>query len=294
MLTNVIDKYIYQGNGSNTTFAVQHQIIVNDINEIGVILRDETNPSTPVITVQTYGAMQNYTLSGQSLPTIPFNNTVVMNVAPTANQKIIIYRIIPLTELLNLLTSGNFDYTNINTEFMRVVAMLQQLNEVTTRSPLLSIGTTNTGLQIPEPVANTVLGFDSNKNLILYSQSQVPSSSETQVAAADNTGGQALTGFSVSALVYSLITVDCSILRQSSNGTLRERSRVILSYDNTNAVWRLANPTDGPDLTGVTFAVSTSGGVGTLSFTTDSFSLGGSSYVGKIRYKVTSGFLLET
>ena len=296
-MSNTSDKAIYQGNGSNVNFAIPHQIVVNDQNETLVYLRDETIPTAPVITLQVYGSLQNYTLTGSNPPTTPFNNNVKMNVAPTSNQKLIVIRLMPLTEVLNLLTSGNFDYANLNTEFIRVVAMIQQLNEITSRSPVLNIGTTKTQLNIPEPLPNTVLGFDStpSANLMLYSvPGQLPVSSETQVIAADNTAGQAVPGFSLAAGTYSSAIFRYSTKRQSTLGTLRDVGYIVLTYDNTNSVWRISNPTFGPDMCGVTFSVSTSSGVATLTFTTDSFSLGGASYVGTMRWKVIDYALVET
>ena len=296
-MSNTADKAIYQGNGSNVNFAIPHQIVVNDQNETLVYLRDETVPTSPVITLQTYGALQNYILTGANPPTTPFNNNVQMNVAPTSSQKLIIIRLMPLTEVLNLLTSGNFDYANLNTELIRIVAMIQQLNEITTRAPVLSIGTTQTQLNIPEPQPNTVLGFDStpSANLMLYQvPGQLPVATESEVVLADNTSGQSLTGFSISALVYSSAILRYSLLRTSSAGTLREVGYVVLTYDNTNSVWRISNPTFGPDVGGCTFSVTTSAGVGTLTVATDSFSLGGTSIVDKIRFKVIDAALVET
>lgn len=291
MLSNTTDKYIYQGNGSSTTFTIAHQIIVSDINETLVYLRDETNPANPITTLQTYGALQQYTLSGANPPSIPFNNMVVMNVAPTSNQKLIICRSMPLTEILNLVTGQDFDFANTQVELERIVAMIQELYEITTRCAALTIATTKTQLIIPEPQPNTVLGFDSQSNplMVLYPSplsGLLPTPVESQVSLADNTSGQSLTGFSVAATVYSMMTLRYSIMRSSTNGTLRETGWIVLTYDNTNSVWRIANPTFGPDVGGLTFSVSTTGGVGSLTVATDAMSLGGSSFVNKMRYKV--------
>ena len=299
MLTNQVDKVTYQGNGSNVNFPITFDIIVSDLNETLVYIRDETIPSAPVITLQIQGSMQDYTLTGANPPTTPFNNNVQFNTAPSTTQKVILARNMPLTQLLQLLTSGTFDYQNIDIEFMRLVAMLQQINEITTRAPALNLCTQLGQLNIPEPLPNTVLGFDGtpSANLVLYPTNGgafIGYQSETQVLASDNTSGQTLTGFSVNASTYSVLKVDVSILRQSTSGCLREVGQLILTYDTINSVWRISNPTQGPDLAGVTFAVSTASGIGTITFSTDSFSLGGSSYVGKIRYKNVSGFLVET
>src|ERR1019366_294076 len=129
--------------------------------------------------------------------------------------------------------------------------------------------------------------FDStpSANMVLYPTTALfPVYSELEVVLSDNTSGQALTGFSVAATVYASMILRYSLLRTSTNGTLREVGYVVLTYDNTNSVWRISNPTFGPDVGGCTFSVATSGGVGTLSVATDTFSLGGSSIVDKIRF----------
>lgn len=300
MLTNQVDKITYQGNGSNVNFPIAHDIIVNDQNETLVYVRDETDPLNPTTSLKVYGALQDYTLTGANPPTTPFNNNVQFNIAPTSTQKVIVVRFMPLTELLNLLTSGTFDYKNIDVELMRIVAMLQQLNELILRAPLLAITEQIGQLVIPEPVKNTLIGFDSvpTPTLKLYPLTQadsLASNFETQVAVNDNSSGQVLTGVNLDSSIYSLITITCSILRKSANGTLREKSKIVLSYDDVNSVWRLSNTSEGPDLCGVTFHISTTNGIGTMTFDTDSFSLGGASYVGKLRYKTLyESFLKET
>jgi len=168
VITNLVDKQSYAGNGSNVNFAIPFAIIVSDVNEVGVILRDITIPGSPVDTTQVYGAGQNYTLTGATPPTNPFNTTVVMKVAPTSNQIVVIYRVMPLTQLLSMVASS-FDFSNLNIVHDRIVAMAQVLNEIINRAPLLAQATQRTAPDyIPEPAANTLLGYDINKKLNLF------------------------------------------------------------------------------------------------------------------------------
>lgn len=295
MLSNLYVKTSYQGNGSSTNFAIPFQNIVSDSAETLVYVRDETIPTAPVESLKVQGALQDYTLTGASPPTTPFNTTVVFNTAPTSSQKVVLYRLLPLTQLLTLLTSGVYDFSTITLALDRIVAMIQQLNEQSTRTPLLQRSTQSAQLVIPEPQASTVIGFDTNKALTLYPATTVPAVLELQVTVADNGAGQALTGFSVDAAVYRTLTIGYTLLRKSSNGTLREVGQLILTYDDTNSVWVISNPVEGGSgLCGVTFSVNTASGVGTIVFTSDSFSLGGSSYSGAIRFKTIIGFLKET
>lgn len=160
MITNLLDKQSYAGNGSNRNFAIPFTIVVNDVNEVGVILRDITVPAAPVDTLQVYGALQNYILTGANPPGTPFNTTVQMNVAPTANQIIVVYRKMPFTQLLNMVTN-NFDFSNLNVVHDRIVAMIQVLSETIDRAPRLLLSSqTKQPNFISEPQNGSALGWN--------------------------------------------------------------------------------------------------------------------------------------
>jgi hypothetical protein len=85
---------------------------------------------------------------------------VVMAVAPTANQIVLIYRKMPLTQLLNMVTNG-FDFSNLNVVHDRIVAMLQVVNEVVNRCPQLALASQVTQPNyIPEPPSGYALGWN--------------------------------------------------------------------------------------------------------------------------------------
>jgi hypothetical protein len=185
LITNQIDKQSYQGNGSNTNFAIPFTVVVNDIVEVGVILRDITIPTAPVDTPQTYNVQ--FTMSGGNHTGNPFNTTIVMVTPPTANQIVVIYRLMPLTQLLNMVTNG-FDYSNLNVVHDRIVAMLQVINEITSRAPVLAQATQNNPNPVPEPPGNAVLGFNLGQ-WVWYSITSVTNAIATLTGDVTSSGG---------------------------------------------------------------------------------------------------------
>jgi microcystin-dependent protein len=186
MITNLIDKQSYAGNGSNQNFAVPFTVVVSDVNEIGVILRDITNPLAPVDTPQTYNSQ--FTLSGANPPGTPFATTVVMNTAPTSNQIVIVYRKMPFSQLLNMVTN-NFDFANLNQVHDRIVAMIQVLNEIVNRAPQLPQATQVTQPNIvPEPPGGSVLGFNLGA-WVWYSVTAVTNAIATLTGDVTSSGG---------------------------------------------------------------------------------------------------------
>lgn len=166
MISNQVDKQSYIGNGSNQSFSIPFTVLVSDQAEVGVLLRDITIPLSPVDTLQSYGSQ--YTLTGGVLNGPPFNTTVVMTTAPASNQILVIYRIFPFTQILNMVTSGTFDFSNINLALDRIVGMVQVLNEICSRQPLLAQATQNTQPLFPEPQASVAWGWGADKKTITY------------------------------------------------------------------------------------------------------------------------------
>ena len=159
MYTNQTDITVYTGNSSNVNFPIPFVIMDSDVNETLVILRDNsTTPAT--LTVQTFGSMQNYTLTGANPPTTPFNNNVQMNVAPTPTQQIIVMRSILLTQPTSLLETGPVNLPAHEHAWDRMTAMLQFLQEQINRSVKYQRGATAASPVIPEPVANYLLAFN--------------------------------------------------------------------------------------------------------------------------------------
>lgn len=192
MISNLLDKASYAGNGSNQNFAIPFTVLVSDQNEVGVILRDITQPLVPIDVVQNFGALQQYTLTGANPPGTPFNTTVVMNIAPTSNQIVVVYRILPFTQILNMVTSGTFDFSNINLALDRIVAMIQILNEAISRAPLLQQATQQAQSFLPEPQASKALGYGTDgKTLTLFSTTTVSNAIQSLTGDVTSAGGSA-------------------------------------------------------------------------------------------------------
>lgn len=158
-LSNLTVKVTYQGDGSNTTFAIPYQTIVNDSSEVRVWLRDETDPEDIIETLLEEGSLNDYLLTGAVLPT-DFDTDVEMNVAPTLNQKLVIFRELPLTQTLTIPPDGPWNANNLNKALDRVVAMIQQVNNQFTRVPMLSVTEQSDQLVMPDPVALQFLRWD--------------------------------------------------------------------------------------------------------------------------------------
>lgn len=159
-LSNLTVKATFQGNGATTTFAIPCDPIVDDSAEIKVYLRDESvTPATE--TLQVEGALQDYTLTGAP-DEDSFHVNVEMNAAPGTSDKLVIIRELPLTQTLNLNPSGGFQPESMETSFDRLAAMIQELDELASRMPYLPITAqiTRANMQMDEPVANTVIGWN--------------------------------------------------------------------------------------------------------------------------------------
>lgn len=158
-LSNLTVKATYQGDGSNDTFAIPFDPIVDDSAETKVYIRDEgVDPITETLVDE--GTLNEYTLTGAVLPT-DFHTNVVFNAGsiPTADQKVIIIRELPLTQTLNL-SNTNFNSKSVNKAFDRVVAMIQQLNEKIQRAAIMRVSEQASQITLPEPEADKVLAWN--------------------------------------------------------------------------------------------------------------------------------------
>jgi hypothetical protein len=144
-------KVLYTGNGSNKNFPIPFHY--NADTEVVVYLRDES-VSPPTETLKTNPT--HYSISG---------GNVVMVTAPTAQQKLLIKRVLPLDQEASYSASGAFPAATHEGVLDRIVMMLQQHEEMLGRVPQLPI-TLNQSVALPEPVTNSVLGWDSHGNLI--------------------------------------------------------------------------------------------------------------------------------
>lgn len=157
-LSNTTVKQSFTGNGSNKTFSFSPTVIESDSDEIKVYLRDESvTPATE--TLQVEGS--DYELTGQSLPSIPFNNTVSFFVAPSSGIKVVLVRSVELTQTLDLEENGELSSSAVETALDRLAAQIQQTNERLDRSPILPVTEQVTNpISLPEPSPGSVLQWN--------------------------------------------------------------------------------------------------------------------------------------
>ena len=168
-LTNTVVKATYTGDGANTTFAIPFTNIVDDSSETKVYLRDETDPDAIVQTLLTEGSGNDYVLTGA--PTAnDFHTDVEMAVAPTATQKLVIHRQLPLTQLLSS-GSGYPRPESLEEAYDRLVAMIQQQQEILGRVPKIRISSQITELNMALPVDipdEGIIGFNADATAVRF------------------------------------------------------------------------------------------------------------------------------
>ena len=149
-------KVTYTAAGS-TTFAMPDVPIIDDSVEVVVYLRDQS-VSPASVTLQTEGALNEYTLTGAP-DANSFHTTVTFNTAPANGLKVIIALILPLTQVLNYNgnNSAGVRPTQLEEAFDRAIGMIQQHEEELSRVPKLGITEqlTTTQTVLPDPVPST-------------------------------------------------------------------------------------------------------------------------------------------
>jgi hypothetical protein len=149
-LSSTQTKVTYVGNGSTTVFAIPFTIYDNDNFE--VILREEsTTPDTE--TTQSIGT--HYTISGGDP-----GSSITMLIAPSSTQKLIIRRVMPVTQTVDYVNTSVFPAETHELALDRIVAQIQDVNEVLSRVPKLS-KTSSASTQLPEPSAESYLRINS-------------------------------------------------------------------------------------------------------------------------------------
>lgn len=162
-LSNLVVSQKYSANGVTTAFAIPFAVIEDDSDETKVYLVDEsTDPHT--ITLQTEGALQDYTLTGASPPSTPFATHVTFNSAPTSGLKVIVERVLDLTQGQELDANAGFPAAATELSLDRAMALIQQLDKKLQRAPTLARDTTKSDLLLPEPSAGLFLKWNSTED----------------------------------------------------------------------------------------------------------------------------------
>jgi hypothetical protein len=137
-ISNQTVKQVYQGTGVLTTFAIPYAFIPSDVsNETKVYLMSTVG----ALTLQAEGALQDYTLDpaydAVANPAGPSN--VIFNTAPAANQKILITRELPITQIVSYINSGKFLAQSHELGMDRMIMIIQQINDAVTRASQIGI-----------------------------------------------------------------------------------------------------------------------------------------------------------
>lgn len=78
----------------------------------------------------------------------------------TTDQRIVIKRLVPYTQTLDIQNQGGFNADAIEDQLDRTVMQIQQLAEENARAVLLADGSDTTGLVFPEPSSDKVIGWN--------------------------------------------------------------------------------------------------------------------------------------
>lgn len=163
-LSDLDVKAKFNGNGVTVSFAIPFAHISDDSAETKVYLVDESvDPVTE--TLQTEGALQDYTLTGANPPTTPFDTHVTFNSAPSSAYKVLIIRQLAITQPSDLNATQNVDLGAIELAIDRVVAQVQELDEKIQRTAKFRKSyTTVTDPLMPQPSAGQYLRWNTDED----------------------------------------------------------------------------------------------------------------------------------
>lgn len=124
-------KNVYEGNGSTTVFPYTFQLSEEDGGNVRVYITDENDISRRVtnFTIDVKAKTVKYPTTGEALPT---------------GKRITIRREIPAQQELNLENQGPFFAEDIESEFDRLVMMIQQLSETLQRAIVVDMASSQT------------------------------------------------------------------------------------------------------------------------------------------------------
>jgi hypothetical protein len=146
-------KTTHANGAGGTTFAIPFAASQEQSSRVKVYTRDESDPEDPIITLQTEGAGDDYTID-QAGANVVFNATV------PAGIKVIIARELPLTQPLDLAAAASLRPETLETQLDDIVKMVQQLNEKLARAPALHITEQIADLELPQPIGDNLIGWN--------------------------------------------------------------------------------------------------------------------------------------
>jgi hypothetical protein len=164
-LSSTIMRTLYTSNGSNTTFAIPGTIIESDSSEVKVykLALDGT------VTLLSEGAVNplDYQLTGANPPGTPFDTDVELNAAVAVNVKILVIRILEITQGIDVNSNSEvIAATTLEQGYDRLTAICQQLQEQLNRAIKLNITSADTDIELETPEEDMVLVGDADGNIV--------------------------------------------------------------------------------------------------------------------------------
>ncbi|KKN72139.1 hypothetical protein LCGC14_0414250, partial [marine sediment metagenome] len=149
---------IFAGNGSTTSFS--YGFIADAEGDVEIILITNSTRAEVIQTIVTH-----YTLTGiGNVLGGKFN----MVTAPTSSQSVMARRKPTLTQGTNLITQGAYSADTHEDIVNKNVQISQYIDEILGRGVTVAIGgTLGSGLELPEPVASNVLGWNAAATAIV-------------------------------------------------------------------------------------------------------------------------------
>jgi hypothetical protein len=284
-LSNTTVKTVYLANGVQVAFGIPFAVIQSDTAETKVYKRDEsTSPATVTLAVEG----SDYDLTGRPTVSDP-NTTVTFRVAPASGLKIQVEREVAFTQTLDVINNGRIVLEDHETALNRTVALAQQLDFRLQRALLFGRTSGIANLEIPDPVADAVIGFDSlgtslelksvadlvnlttalaiannlsdlsNVSQALINLGIAPLTVQNKVAFTDGQAATALSGETADGTVYTSVVYEYEIIRGT---TVVATGRISMQYK--NSVWGVVDGGYEGDPHGCSFSVAQVGSVGTL------------------------------
>lgn len=150
-LTTTLNKKTFTGDGIVKAHNFPYLFYADG--DLNVYLNDTTSTDAPVLqTIST-----QYTVSGAGESS---GGVVTMVTAATATEEVIVERVVGNTQDSEYKNYNRFPAPTVEKNLNRLTMMVQQLTEKVGRKLGFNIGSSGVG-DIPDPIADTLIGFDS-------------------------------------------------------------------------------------------------------------------------------------
>lgn len=274
------DKVTYQGNGATTAFTIPMNFgstgVITPLDNFVEAWLKETavTPATEVKLILNV----DYTISG---------TTLTATIAPTATQKLLIKRLIPLTQLQAYLQNVGFPIKDHEAALDKLTLATQYLFEIITRAPKLPNATAITDLALPEPQGGELLAWNAAGNGLM---NVVPTNlgflvallAQDSQAIVNSQAAQApITNMSFDGTLITSVEVHYEIARTTGSNNIFTNGLLYLRY--RNGAWEAEDGLTVGDLSGISFSIITTGSVGQVNYT--SSNIAGVGYTGKIKWR---------